>query len=84
MNNEITIREESSEGKGVPEGAEILKTDTTLKVKKISNGFILCKNTEYKYQLGDRTDWANVTVEKYVKKNPMGAKGLSDLVKDFK
>ena len=75
----------SSEGKGIPEGAEILKKDVRVRVEKIENGYIISKNIEYKYQIDDRTDWANVEKKYFSKKDPMEIKlNGKNLADDFK
>lgn len=82
---DLKVTSESSKGKGIPEGAEILKKDTRVSVEEIENGFIVCKTSDIKYQIEERTDWAYITKKYYSKKNPLeikiNNKSLSD---DFK
>jgi hypothetical protein len=81
----LKVSSSSSEGKGVPEGAEVLKKDTNIRVEKIENGYIISKNTEFKYQLDDRTDWAYVEKKYFSKTDPLQIKlNGKDLAKDFK
>lgn len=83
--NEVSISKSSSEGKGVPEGAEILKKETRVRVEKIENGYILTKNIEYKYQIDDRTDWAYVDKKFFSKTDPLQIKlNNKSLADDFK
>jgi len=70
----ISIEKESSEGKGVPEGAEILSKESRVRVRKIENGYIVVKSDDIKYQLGDDTNWAYVTKEFYSKADPLEIK----------
>jgi len=83
--SEIKMTKSSSEGTGVPKGAEILKKDTTVRVEKIENGFIISKNTEIRYKIKDRTDYAYVDKKYFSETDPMeiklNGKSLSD---DFK
>jgi hypothetical protein len=85
MEGKISVSSSSREGKGVPEGADILSKDTNIRVEKIENGYIISKNIEYKYQLDDRTDWAYVEKKYFSKTDPLeiklNGKGLAD---DFK
>jgi hypothetical protein len=71
---DIKAIKSSSTGKGIPEGAEILKKETTIRVEKIENGYLVCKNTEVKYQLEERTDWAYIDKKYFSKTDPMQIK----------
>ena len=82
---EMKASKSLSEGKGVPEGAEILKKDINIRVEKIENGYIITKNIEYKYQVEDRTDWAYVDKKYFSKTDPMQIKlNGKSLADDFK
>jgi hypothetical protein len=72
--NEVTVSKTSSEGKGIPEGAEILKKETNVKVRKIENGYIVTKNTDTKYQMEDDTNWDYSTKEYFSKTDPLEIK----------
>ena len=64
------------EPKDLPKGAKVLGTETRVSVREISNGFIVSRNTETKYQLPgkDYTDWINNKVEVYSKTDPLEIK----------
>lgn len=64
----------SFEGKDktkVPEGAEVIKKNVNITVKEIENGFIVRKNYDIKYVLGDNTDYLYYCKEVYTKENPI-------------
>jgi hypothetical protein len=62
--------------KKLPEGAKVLGTEVRVSVREISNGFIVTKDTETKYQAKnkDYTDWMNDKVEVYSKTDPLEIK----------
>lgn len=64
----------SGKEKSLPEGAEVLKKETSVRVRQIENGFIVTKDTEIKYQIEDRVDWTYITKEYYSKKDPLEIK----------
>jgi hypothetical protein len=84
----VSIEKESSSGKGVPEGAEILSKETRIRVRKIENGYIVVKSSDIKYQEEGRdgSNWAYVTKEFYSKTDPLEIKlknkSLADSFKD--
>lgn len=66
--------EVSFEGKDktkVPEGAEVIKKSVNISVKEIENGFIIRKNYDIKYVLGDNTDYLYFSKEVYAEENPI-------------
>lgn len=70
----ISVSKESSTGKGVPAGAEVLKADTNVRVRKIENGYIVTKNTDTKYMLNGETSWDYTTKEFFSKVDPFEIK----------
>jgi hypothetical protein len=70
----ISVTKESSKGVGVPAGAEVLKADTNVRVKKIENGYIVSKSTDTKYMLNGETNWDYSTKEFYSKTDPFEIK----------
>lgn len=78
--------DKSSDGKStIPTGSTILKTDVTVDVEEIENGFIISKRTEIKYQAPskDYSDWSYNTKKYYSEDNPLTInvedKELSDM-----
>jgi len=72
---EVAISKESSPGSKIPEGAEILSKETSIRVRKIENGYIIVKNSDVKYQESEgNTNWAYITKEFYSKTDPLEIK----------
>lgn len=72
--------------KKLPAGAKVLGTETRVSVREISNGFIVCKDIETKYQVPgkDYHDWINDKIEIYSKTDPLEIKiNGKDLAADF-
>lgn len=55
----------------LPEGAKIVKKDYTIRVEEIENGFIISKNYDIKYLMGDETSYDYFTKKWFSKENPM-------------
>jgi hypothetical protein len=74
MENAITTK--TAETKELPQGAKVLSVETRVSVREISNGFIVCKDTETKYQMKGKEyhDWMNHKVEVYSKTDPLEIK----------
>ena len=72
----VSIEKEMSTGEKVPEGAEILKKETRIRVRKIENGYIVVKNSDVKYkeQGSEHSSWAYITKEFYSKADPLEIK----------
>jgi hypothetical protein len=74
MEEKLMATEVSFEGKDktkVPEGAEVIKKSVNISVKEIENGFIIRKNYDIKYVLGDNTDYLYFSKEVYAEENPI-------------
>jgi len=71
MDEKIEVSSAKSEGSGIPAGAEILKKETRVSSEKIENGYILTKNTEVKYSIGEKTDWEYQTKKYFSKEDPL-------------
>jgi hypothetical protein len=74
MEEKLMATEVSFEGKDktkVPEGAEVIKKSVNISVKEIENGFIIKKNYDIKYVLGDNTDYLYFSKEVYAEENPI-------------
>lgn len=73
---EKAITSTTKEIKELPAGAKVISTETRVSVREISNGFIVCKDTETKYQMKDKeySDWMNNKVEVYSKVDPLEIK----------
>jgi len=68
------IKNASYEGKSdfkLPEGAKIIKKDYSIRVEEIENGFIVSKNYDIKYVLGDESNYEYFTKKWYAKENPL-------------
>lgn len=72
----------TKENKKLPKGAKILSKDTRISVEEIENGYIICKNTDVKYQLGKENNYEYITKKWFSKENPLkaleGKKSLAD------
>lgn len=70
------ITKKSKEVKKLPTGAKVISTEERVSVREISNGFIVSKNTSYKYLVPgkDYHDWMDTTVEIYSKTDPLEIK----------
>lgn len=55
----------------LPEGAVILKSNYTISVREIENGFILKKSYDIKYMIEDETQYEYFNKEWYSKENPL-------------
>lgn len=55
----------------LPDGAEVLSKEISLRVEEIENGFILIKRCEYRFQLGERSDWMSIEKKYFSKTNPV-------------
>lgn len=55
----------------LPEDAEILKKDVSVRVEEIENGFIVSKAYDIKYRLGDETNYEYYTKRWYTEENPI-------------
>lgn len=55
----------------IPKGAKILTKDVSVTVEEIENGFLVCKNTEVKYEHEKRTDWSYINKKFFSKTNPL-------------
>jgi hypothetical protein len=74
---EKSITSKSKEGKKkLPTGAKVLGTETRVSVREISNGFVVSKHVETRYQAPgkDYSDWIDDTVEIYSKVDPLEIK----------
>lgn len=75
---DVSIRKVSKEEKSLPEGAKVLSKETSTKVEEIENGYLICKNIEYRYETGTgnnrRTDWLSITKRWYSKEDPLEIK----------
>lgn len=81
MANKVTATREAKENKKLPKGAKVVSKDTTVTVKEIENGFLICARTEYRYTMGKNSDgsdkypdWLTVTREYYQKDDPLEIK----------
>jgi hypothetical protein len=71
---ELKLEQASFEGKSefkLPTGATIIKKSFTIRVQEIENGFIICKNYDIQYQVGDNKEYAYFDKKWYSKDNPM-------------
>lgn len=75
---DVSIRKVSKEQKSLPEGARVLHKETSTRVEEIENGYLVCKNIEYRYETGTgnnlRTDWLSITKRWYTKDDPLEIK----------
>lgn len=74
MEEKLSATDVSFEGKDktkLPKGAEIVKKSVNITVKEIENGFIIRKNYDIKYVLGDNTDYLYFCKEVYAEENPI-------------
>lgn len=68
------IQNASYEGKSsfkLPKGAKIVKKDYSIRVEEIENGFIVSKNYDIKYILGDESNYEYFTKKWYSEDNPL-------------
>jgi len=78
-----SITKESSSGNKIPEGAEILSKETSIRVRKIENGYIIVKTSDVKYQESEgNTNWAYITKEFYSKTDPLEIKLKNESLAD--
>ena len=71
---ELKAQDVSFEGKDkakLPIGAEVIKKSVNITVKEIENGFIVRKNYDIKYTLGENTDYLYYSKEVYAEENPI-------------
>ena len=74
MEEKLMATDVSFEGKDkakLPEGAEVIKKNVNITVKEIENGYIVRKNYDIKYVLGDETDYLYYSKEVYAEENPI-------------
>jgi hypothetical protein len=74
MEEKLMSTDVSFEGKDktkLPEGAEVVSKRVNITVKEIENGFIIRKNYDIKYVLGDNTDYLYYNKEVYAEENPI-------------
>jgi hypothetical protein len=74
MENKLMAQDVSFEGKTktkIPEGAEIISKKINISVKEIENGFIIRKNYDIKYSLGDDVQYLYFDKEVYAEENPI-------------
>lgn len=83
MEKEISF--ESKENGKIPEGATILKNTHRISVEEIENGFVIRKNYDVQFKIGDDKDYLYFTKKWFSKTNPLqmkvdkeGEKYLSD------
>mgnify|MGYP000064824263 CR=1 FL=1 len=69
--NGLDVAFEGKDKAKVPEGANIVKKTVNITVKQIENGYIVRKNYDVKYNLGDNTEYLYYTKEVYTKENPI-------------
>lgn len=78
MKEDVSIRKVSKEQKTLPAGAKVLNKTVSTRVEEIENGYIVCKNTEIKYETGTgdgrRTDWMYIEQRWYSKEDPLEIK----------
>lgn len=55
----------------LPEGAEKISEEYSLRVEEIENGFIIVKNYDIKYKLGESTDYLYYHKTWFSKENPL-------------
>ena len=68
------ISSASFEGKpklNLPDDAEIIKKDYSIRVREIENGYVIEKSYDIKYRLGDETNYEYITKQWYSENNPM-------------
>lgn len=72
MDEKISSASFKSKSKfSLPEGAEVIKKDHSVRVEEIENRFIISKSYDISYQLGDKTDYQYFTKQWYAKDNPL-------------
>jgi hypothetical protein len=75
---DVSITKHNKEQKTLPKGAIVLSKSITTRVEEIENGYLICKNIEYKYETGTgdakRTDWMYITKRWYTKEDPLEIK----------
>lgn len=55
----------------LPKGATLIKKDVAISVEEIENGFIVTKNFDIKYSLGDDTSYDYFTKKWFSPDNPV-------------
>lgn len=77
-NDSVSLRKVAKEQKSLPTGATVLSKEVSTRVEEIENGYLVCKNIEYKYETGTgnnkRTDWMSISKRWYTKEDPLEIK----------
>lgn len=72
---DVSIRKVSKEQRKLPAGARVLSKEISTRVEEIENGYLVCKNIEYRYETGSgkdtRTDWLSINKRWYTKEDPL-------------
>lgn len=55
----------------LPEGAEIIKKDISVRVEEIENGFIVSKSYDIKYSVEGESNYEYFTKQWYTEENPL-------------
>ena len=75
MADSISITKHEKEQKSLPKGAKVLSKTTNTRVEEIENGFLLVKETDYRYETGTgdkrSTDWMSITKKWYSEEDPV-------------
>ena len=61
----------AKEKMNLPAKAKILSKKVTLDVEEIENGFLVCKCSDIRYQVGDNTEYCYHTKKWFAKENPL-------------
>lgn len=71
---DVEMKNASFEGKSkfeLPKDAEVLNSSYSIRVEEIENGFIICKNYDIKYRIGDNVEYSYHCKKWFSKENPM-------------
>ena len=74
MEEKLMATDVSFEGKTkvkIPEGATIIKKEVRINVEEIENGFIIKKNYDITYSLGEKTDYLYYSKKVFSEDNPI-------------
>lgn len=77
MSENVSISKTLKEPKKLPKGAKVLRKDVRINVEQIENGFIVCKNVEYKYEMpGGKggVDWLYLERKWFTEEDPLEVK----------
>lgn len=70
-----TVTNEEKKSKEVPKGATILRKTVSTNTEEIENGWLITKNIDVKYSVGDpskgNTDYAYIVKKYYSKDDPL-------------